>query len=163
MNVSKKELEHQLIVLMGGRAAEHIVFDEISTGAADDLAKVTDIARRMVTRFGMAGDIGQVVYEEERQAFMGEAFGAFQSKEYSEETAREIDVAVRALVDKAFERAVQVLNQRRADLDAGAALLLEKETITADEFPPISGKVPAGQTAREETPKVDTDGTLRVD
>ena len=160
---STADLENRMTVLMGGRAAEHIVFDEISTGAADDLAKVTDIARRMVTRFGMAGEIGQVVYEEERQAFLGEAYGAFQTREYSEETAREIDVAVKTRVENAFQDAIRILTERRGDLDAGARLLLERETITAADFAPIRGKVPAGEAAEEETPKVGMDDKLRVD
>ena len=160
---STGDLENRMAVLMGGRAAEHIVFGEISTGAADDLAKVTDIARRMVARFGMAGDVGQVVYEEERQAFLGEGFGTVAQKDYSEETAREIDLAVRKLVDTAFERAVAVLEEHRGDLDAGAKLLLEQETITADQFPPIKGKVPAGEAAQEITPKIGMDGTARVE
>jgi cell division protease FtsH len=157
------DLENRMAVLMGGRAAEHIIFAEISTGAADDLAKVTDIARQMVTRFGMAGDVGQVVYEEERQAFLGEAYGTHQTRDYSEETAREIDVAVRKLVDDAFGHAVAILTERRDDLEAGATLLLDKETITAAEYPPIQGKVPPGAAALEETPQVGMDDKLRVD
>mgnify|MGYP000433430086 CR=1 FL=1 len=158
-----QDLESRMAVLMGGRAAEHIIFGEISTGAADDLAKVTDIARRMVTRFGMVGEIGQVVYEEERHAFLAEAYGTYQTRDYSEATAREIDIAVRRLVDKAFENAVQILSDRRDDLESGARLLLDRETITSDDFPPIRGAVPDGEAATEETPTVEGDDTPKLD
>ncbi len=160
---STADLENRMAVLMGGRAAEQIVYGEISTGAADDLAKVSDIARRMVTRFGMAKTVGQVVYEEDRQAFLGNAFGTTKPKDYSEETAREIDIAMRDLVDKAFEKAIAVLTENRTDLDEGATLLLERETITSDDFPPIRGSVPAGEAALEETPKVGMDGSAHVE
>lgn len=137
------ELGNRMVVLMGGRAAEQLVFGEISTGAADDLAKVTDIARRMVTHFGMADAVGQVVYEEDRQAFLGgDFYGTAHPKDYSEATGREIDLAVREMVDKAYDRALEILEQRRDELTAGAALLLEHETLTADEFPAMR---PVGQ------------------
>jgi cell division protease FtsH len=129
-----------MAVLMGGRAAEKIVFDEISTGAADDLDKATEIARQMVTRFGMSEVLGQSVYEPSRHAFLGDAIVSGQTKSYSEETAREIDVAVRQLVDEAFSAAVDILKKRRKDLEKGAKLLLENETISPDEFPPLLPK-----------------------
>ncbi|MFC3282882.1 ATP-dependent zinc metalloprotease FtsH [Litchfieldella rifensis] len=131
------DLKNRMAVLMGGRAAERLIFEEVSTGAADDLTKVTDIARRMVTQFGMADGDVQVVYEEERQAFLGDVYGVARPKQYSEATAREIDLAVLKLVDEAFTRATQTLGERLADLHAGATLLLERETLTAEEFPPI--------------------------
>tara|TARA_R110000751_G_scaffold10293_3_gene37819 strand:- start:909 stop:2756 length:1848 start_codon:yes stop_codon:yes gene_type:complete len=131
------DLKSRMAVLMGGRAAERMIFNEISTGAADDLAKVTDIARSMVTRFGMSEEGGQVIYEEDRQAFLGDKFGLAKPKTYSEETAREIDTAIRRLVDDAFDSATQVLTRRRQVLETGAAMLLERETLTAQDFPPI--------------------------
>ncbi|WP_353646510.1 ATP-dependent zinc metalloprotease FtsH [Mesorhizobium sp. WSM2239] len=144
-----RHLQDRMAVLMGGRAAEHLVFGEISTGAADDLGKVTDIARRMVTRFGMADHIGQVVYEEDRPAFLGQGLEVAKRKDYSEATAREIDLAVRQLVDRAFEQAEAILVERRSDLDRGAALLLEQETITAADFPPIAGRTPPAEVAQD--------------
>lgn len=133
------ELGNRMIVLMGGRAAEQLIFGEISTGAADDIAKVTDIARRMVTHFGMADAVGPVVYEEDRKAFLGADFyGTAKPKDYSEATAREIDLAVRELVADAYAKAMQILDRRRDELIAGATLLLERETLTADEFPPLN-------------------------
>jgi cell division protease FtsH len=141
--IERSELINRMAVLMGGRAAEEIIFNEVSTGAADDLDRATDIARQMVTRFGMAEALGQRVYEPQRQAFAGEALIGTRPKDYSDETNREIDIAVRKLIDEAYEKAKTVLTERRKDLDRGTALLLEKETITPDDFPPLEGKKPA--------------------
>jgi cell division protease FtsH len=136
--MTQRELEQKMVVLLGGRAAEVLVFEEVSTGAADDLDRATDIARHMVTRFGMSGDLGQAVYEPQRQAFLGEAaYGISEPRKYSEETAREIDCAIRDLVDQAFREASGILERRRAELEEGAALLLEKETLTAEQFPAL--------------------------
>ncbi|ESR24555.1 ATP-dependent zinc metalloprotease FtsH [Lutibaculum baratangense] len=133
-----EDLKNRMAVLMGGRAAESLVYDEVSTGAADDLVKVTDIARQMITRFGMVPEVGQVVYEQERQAFLQNQIPWSQKQDYSEETGREIDLAVRKLVDEAFARATEVLRARRADLDAGARLLIERETLTSADFPALA-------------------------
>ncbi len=129
--MTREELENKMAVLLGGRAAEVVVFDHLSTGAADDLVKVTDIARAMVTRFGMVKSLGNVSYEQERQGFLGNTPGLPMPGErsYSEETAREIDNAVREIVDAAFERAVGILRSRRDVLDRSAKLLLERETL----------------------------------
>jgi cell division protease FtsH len=135
--IERGELMNRMAVLMGGRAAEEIVFAEISTGAADDLDRATDIARQMVTRFGMAEGLGQRVYEPQRQAFLGEAMIGMRAKDYSDETNREIDLAVRQFVEEAYVKAKATLNARRAELEQGTALLLEKETITPDDFPPL--------------------------
>jgi cell division protease FtsH len=128
------ELENKMAVLLGGRAAEHVVFDEISTGAADDLQKVANIARSMVTRFGMAERLGQVAYESEQSPFLGTPAGGLKSREFSEETAREIDNAVKELVDRAFAKAVNILTDKRAVLERGAQLLLQKETLSEDDL-----------------------------
>ncbi len=141
--IERGELINRMAVLMGGRAAEEIVFGEISTGASDDIDKATSIAHEMVTRFGMSEALGQRVYDPQRQAFFGEALIGARPKDYSDETNREIDIAVRKLVDEAYEKAKATLNARRKDLEEGTALLLEKETITPDEFPPLEGKKPA--------------------
>ncbi|MGO9485322.1 MAG: ATP-dependent zinc metalloprotease FtsH [Rhodomicrobium sp.] len=141
--IERGELINRMAVLMGGRASEEIIFNEISTGAADDIDRATDIARQMVTRFGMAETLGQRVYEPQRQAFLGEAMFGTRPKDYSDETNREIDIAVRKLVDEAYEKAKATLNARRAELEQGTAMLLEKETITPEDFPPLEGKKPA--------------------
>jgi cell division protease FtsH len=134
--MTTRELNEKMAVLMGGRAAEQVVFGEISTGAADDLDKISDIARHMVTRYGMDAATHQVVYDPQRQSFLGDnGMPVARPRSYSEETAREIDLAIRRLVETAFERAVAIVTDRRADLDAGAEMLLERETITAADFP----------------------------
>jgi cell division protease FtsH len=135
--ITLPELKDRMVVLLAGRAAEEIVFGEVSTGASDDLAKVTDIARECVMRHGMSDPIGNVVLEEKTMRFLGDGALPGQPRDYSEGTAREADLAVRQLVSEAYDRAKAVLNERRADLDAGAALLLERESLTPEDFPPL--------------------------
>ncbi len=130
--MTREELEDKMTVLLGGRAAEHVVFGHLSTGAADDLAKVTGIARSMALRYGMIEKLGYVTFDEERPNFLG--VPGMQPREYSEDTAREIDIAVREIVSKAFERAVAILERERAVLERGAKLLLEKETLADAEL-----------------------------
>ncbi len=129
-----------MAVLLGGRAAEMLVFGEISTGAADDLDKATDIARNMVTRFGMSDKLGQMTYEETRQSFLGDALTSTQ-RNYSEETAREIDCAVRELTERARERALQILKTYRQLLEKGARTLLEKETLQEEELQELAASL----------------------
>ncbi|ALP54851.1 cell division protein FtsH [Candidatus Tenderia electrophaga] len=127
--MTREELENKMAVLLGGRAAEHVVFGHLSTGAADDLAKATDIARGMVMRYGMDEKLGHVSLESSRPAFL-EVPGVFpHAREYSEETARDIDCAVHDIVQSAFDRAVRLLTQQRERLEQGARLLLQKETL----------------------------------
>jgi cell division protease FtsH len=145
--ITTAELENRMAVLLAGRAAEELIFGEISTGAADDLAKVTDIAKQIVTRFGMSKDVGQAVLEPERASYLGEAMLSSRPKDYSEETAREVDVAVRDLISKAYRKAMTTLKKRAGDLEAGAKLLLKNETVTPDEFPALK-PVTSTQTAR---------------
>jgi cell division protease FtsH len=138
--LSRNELENRMAVLLGGRAAETLALEEVSTGAADDLNKATDIAHSMVTRFGMHDKLGQVTYETPRQTFLSEdALAHYAEREFSEETAREIDCAVRELVSSAFEKALDILGKYRQQLDEGAKLLLEKETLTREELPALEG------------------------
>ncbi len=134
--MTRDELEHKMAVLLGGRAAENLVFEQLSTGAADDLAKVTNIARSMVARYGMVEKLGPVSYETEPAPFLGHPSGlpVRQPRDYSEDTAREIDCAVREIVDAAFESALAILRGRRAILEHGAKQLLEKETLTESEL-----------------------------
>ncbi|MCS4504449.1 ATP-dependent zinc metalloprotease FtsH 4 [wastewater metagenome] len=141
--MTRTELRDKMAVLLGGRACEALVFGEISTGASDDLDKATDIARNMVTRYGMSTKAGQMVYEPRRTSFLGDAGTGSPAPEYSEASAHVIDTEVRALVDEAFERATDILTRRRQELERGAALLLERETLTADEFPPLQGSATA--------------------
>jgi len=145
--ITANELTDRMAVLMGGRAAEFVAFGDFSTGAADDLAKVTDIARQYVTRFGMSESTGQAVLEQVLQPYLDSAV-AQARRDYSEVTSREIDLAVRGLIQQTFEHAKEILEQRRADLDAGAKLLLDKEVITPADFPAIGGKAPVEVAAR---------------
>ncbi|HZO04152.1 MAG TPA: ATP-dependent zinc metalloprotease FtsH [Burkholderiales bacterium] len=131
--MTRSELENKMAVLLGGRAAEDVVFGHLSTGAADDLAKVTDIARSMVMRYGMVKNLGHVAYEEERAPFLGGPLPQGH-REYSEETAREIDVAVRDIVKTCYETARAILAKEKALLERWAKKLLEKETLAEAEL-----------------------------
>jgi cell division protease FtsH len=134
--LNRSNLKNRIAVLMGGRAAEQLVFDgDISTGAADDLQRATEIALEMVTRYGMDETVGQRTYAPTSQQFL--LVPTSKHVEAAEITSREIDIAVRDLLDKALERASEILRRRRNDLDAGADLLLKRETVTADDFPTI--------------------------
>jgi cell division protease FtsH len=137
----RHDLENRIAVLMGGRAAEALIFEgELSTGAADDLQRATEIAMQMVTRYGMNETLGPRTYAPPPQPFLtGRQTGQIEA---SETTEREIDVAVRDLATKGFERATEILRRRRGDLDEGARRLLERETITADDFPAIRAPTP---------------------
>ena len=135
--MTRVELENKMAVLMGGRAAESLVFGVLSTGAADDLAKASDIARSMATRYAMVDSLGQVSLEDTPQSMLGTPLPA--QRNYSEQTAREIDCAVRELVGAAFEHARSLLQQRRAQLEQGAALLLSRETLTEADLRDVLG------------------------
>jgi cell division protease FtsH len=138
--LAQHDLENRISVLMGGRAAEALIFDgEISTGASDDLQRATEIATEMVTRYGMNETVGPRTYAPPPQPFLT---GTTANRvEASEATEREIDLAVRDILEKAFDRATEVLRTRWGDLDEGARLLLAQETVTAEQFPAIHSVV----------------------
>jgi cell division protease FtsH len=137
--LNESDLNNRIAVLMGGRAAEQLVFEgEVSTGAADDLQRATEIAFEMVTHYGMDEKVGQRTYAQTRQQFLG--IPQTERIDAAEATAREIDVAIRDIVAQGLARATEVLKSRKADLDEGAKLLLKKETLTALEFPAIRPK-----------------------
>jgi cell division protease FtsH len=151
--MTRAELEHKMAGLLGGRAAEQLVFGEISTGAADDLAKATDIARAMVLRYGMSEALGNVTYDRDRSPFLQPNFPVPQERIYGEDTAHAVDAAVRRFVDRAFEQATVILRRNRELLDRTAAALLETETLDEPEIervrqqivtvpapPPLPGK-----------------------
>src|SRR3954447_19001209 len=129
--MTREELENKMAVLLGGRAAEYIVFNALSTGAADDLVKITDIARSIVTRYGMTDELGLVAYEKVQRSFLGDMpqIPYATERSYSEATAREIDATVKNIVDAAFRRTVNLLRAQREMLERGARLLLERETL----------------------------------
>ncbi len=128
--MTREELANKMAVLLGGRASEHLAFEHLSTGAADDLAKATDIARTMVTRYGMDEALGHVVYQDETLLFLGNQPNQSARREVSNETAEKIDQAVRALVQAAFDDAKAILVRHRETLERGAQLLLAQETLT---------------------------------
>jgi cell division protease FtsH len=143
--MTQTELENKMAVLLGGRAAEHIVFGHLSTGAADDLSKVTNIARSMVMRYGMDAKLGHVSYDPERPSLLGTAGALPAERTYSEETAREIDCAVRNLVDAAFDRTVGLLVERRDLLERGAQELLRRETLNEHDLAALRTGAAAAQ------------------
>ena len=134
--MTREELENKMAVLLGGRAAEWIIFQHLSTGAADDLAKVTDIARSIVTRYGMTEKLGHVTLEKDRRSFLStdQPYYGPQEHTYSDETAAAIDHEVRHIVDGTFARTVALLEARHDILTRGATLLLEKETLGEEEL-----------------------------
>lgn len=137
--MTENELMNKMAALMGGRAAEVLIFDRLSTGAADDLNQATNIARTMVTRYGMNEALGQVSYADERSSFLATNDMYFRdARNYSDETAAQIDGAVRDLIQDAFDKATVVLQKHRQVLDESAELLLRKETLVADELPEIT-------------------------
>ncbi len=133
--MGRQELEDKMTVLMGGRAAEILLGEDISTGAADDLAKATDIARGMVLRFGMDERLGPVAWDTEQGQFLNQPGVFWQPRRFSDETAHEIDVAVRSHLEGALARAVGILKVNRVELDEGATALLARESLSAEELP----------------------------
>jgi cell division protease FtsH len=129
----KAQLESQLSVAYGGRAAEEIVFGRISTGAADDIRQATELAGKMVCAWGMSEALGPLSYAPEReQIFLGREIA--QHRDYSEETAQKIDEEIESLIGKNCDRARKILNENMDILHKLAELLLEKETVTGSEL-----------------------------
>jgi cell division protease FtsH len=130
---SRAELTDTMAMTLGGRAAEEIIFGEITTGASNDLEKVTETAKQMVMRFGMSERLGPRVFGHDRsQPFLGREFSA--EPDYSDEIAREIDDEIRRIVEAAHQTAKDLLTERRKELDRISTILLERETIDADQF-----------------------------
>ena len=142
--MTKEELENKMAVLLGGRAAALIVFNHLSTGAADDLRRVTDIARSMVTRYGMSEKLGSIAYERDPGNFLAGGDRPFptREREYAEDTAAAVDHEVRAMVDRVFERAQGILKARRAILDRAAQKLLQKETLEQSDLEALIRETP---------------------
>ncbi len=137
--MTKEELVDRLCVLLGGRVAEEIVFKDVSTGAQNDLQRATDIARSMVTEYGMSEKLGLVTYAKERRPlYLDTTFSP--AKEYSDETAKEIDDEVERLMSEAHDRVKQILSEKREELEVLAQTLLQKETILGDELRKLLGQ-----------------------
>ncbi|HEY5156499.1 MAG TPA: ATP-dependent zinc metalloprotease FtsH [Anaerolineales bacterium] len=136
MLTSRKKMLAQLTFLLGGRAAEQIVFDDITSGASNDLENVTHMARTMVTRLGMSTELGSMTYgQKEELIFLGREIS--EQRDYSEAVAVQIDHEVRRLVDDSYKEALAILKKYRAELDAVANKLLEVETLSREEFEKI--------------------------
>ena len=136
--MSKTELLARMTVMMGGRAAEEIIFNEITTGAQNDIETATEMARRMVCEFGMSGRLGTLTYgKRERQMFLGRDL--FEERNYSEQTAVLIDEEIRLLIDTCYAQAKQTLVTHRTQLDLLAATLLEKEVLDGEDVKRLVG------------------------
>ena len=140
--MTRSDLLSQLSVLLGGRSAEEIAFNEISTGAQNDLQRATDIARAMVTEFGMSESLGAVNYDGHRHATFLENSFANERGNYAEETALKIDTEVKRILTEAHETARRILSEHRDTLDRLSLRLLEKEVIESDELKEIMGPIP---------------------
>ena len=141
--MSRKKMIATLAYALGGRAAEELIFDDITSGASNDIEQVTRMARAMVTRLGMSGDLGPMTYgQKEELIFLGREIS--EQRDYSEAVAEQIDREVRKIVDEAYKQSKALLKKYRTQLDAVAKKLLETESITREEFeaifPPPGGK-----------------------
>ena len=148
--VTKRYMEEELCTLLGGRVAEKIVLGDISTGASNDIERATGIARNMVMRYGFSEKLGPMVYgSDENEIFLGRDIS--QGRHYSDEVASDIDAEIRLFIDNAYERAESILIEHRQKLDAVAAVLMEKEKVTGEEFAALMSDAPAKQP--EEAPE----------
>ncbi len=132
--MTKKELLDKLAVLLAGRVSEEIIFGEVSTGAHDDLSKATDIAKSMVKEFGMSEKIGHITYEKERKSMFLDISRDSSSKDYSEETSREIDTEIKRIIESAYDMVKRTLMDKKDLLEKVARILLEKEVIEGEEL-----------------------------
>ena len=137
--MSKTEMEENIVSLLGGRVAEALILNDISTGASNDIERATQIARSMVTKYGMSEKIGALMFgSSQDEVFLGRDFG--HAKEYSEETASVIDEETKRIVDTGYNRAKKILSDNVDKLHQVAGILLEKEKINSDEFEAIFGE-----------------------
>jgi cell division protease FtsH len=148
---TKSALMDQLSMTLGGRAAEELVFQEVTTGAANDLEKVTSTAKQMIMRFGMSEKLGpRVLGRNHDMPFLGREMG--NEPDYSEEVAREIDDEIRRVIEEAHDRAHQVLREHMDVLHKLSAILIERETIDKDQFERLLAGEPEDDVFKEETP-----------
>lgn len=144
--ISRSKMKDQIVIALGGRAAEEIVFNEITTGASSDLERVTKIARAMVTRFGMSEKLGPMMFgQKEEMIFLGREIS--EQRDYSEAVAEEIDIEVRGLVTYAYDTARRLLDENRDKLELVARRLLDVETIDMEEFLVLMGDEKASRPA----------------
>lgn len=164
---SKTQMEEEIIVLLGGRVAEKIVLDEISTGASNDIERATDLARSMITRYGFSEKLGPIVYgHDNSEVFLGRDYS--QGRNYSENVAAEIDGEIRELIDTSYENAKQILLSHRDQLDKVAHYLMEHEKIDGDDFiklmngEPLDDNTAAPVSENSDTAPADCDDTAEA-
>jgi len=134
--MTKKQMEDELVQLLGGRVAEALVLEDISTGAQNDIERATKLARRMVTHYGMSSNLGPMTYgTDDEEVFVGRDFG--RARNYSEEVAAAIDREMRSLIDRAYNKSEELLKDNINVLHRVAQALLEKETLDGEEFEEI--------------------------
>ncbi|MGE0822594.1 MAG: ATP-dependent zinc metalloprotease FtsH [Candidatus Binatia bacterium] len=136
--MTKSELENRIAVLLGGRVAEELIYQEVSTGARDDLLKATDIAKSMVKAYGMSDKLGRVSFDGERQPLFLRTPQAAETGEYSESTARDIDAEIRRIIEEQYARVTALLTTQQEILRTAAGVLLQKEVITGNELKAIA-------------------------
>ncbi|HEY0344109.1 MAG TPA: cell division protein FtsH, partial [Solirubrobacteraceae bacterium] len=150
---TRAELTDSMAMTLGGRAAEEIVFGEITTGAANDLEKVTATAKNMVMRYGMSERLGPRVFgHDHSQPFLGREFSS--EPDYSDEIAREIDDEIRRVVESAHQRARDILTEHRDSLDTISEILVRRETIEKTEFESLLLGTPESEVFPEEAPQL---------
>lgn len=129
---SRKKMLHHIMVSLGGRIAEELVFDDITTGASQDIKQATEVARSMVMEYGMSDRLGLIHYGSDNEFVLGNELG--HTRNYGEAVATEIDAEVKRIVDECYAEAKQIILSHREVLDQGAELLLQKEKVGRDEF-----------------------------
>ena len=140
-HLTRNEMFEDIVGLLAGRAAEEIVFRDITTGASNDIDRASQIARDMVARYGMSRTLGTVSYLSDDEVFIGGSYG--KTKSYSEQVAGTIDAEVKNVIDKAYDKCMELLTENRHKLDAVAAYLLEHENMTAEQFRAIVNGIPS--------------------
>ena len=150
--VTKHYLEEELCTLLGGRVAEKVILGDISTGASNDIERATTIARNMVMRYGFSEKLGPMVYgSDENEIFLGRDIS--QGRHYSDEVASDIDAEIRLFIDNAYDRAEKILTEHRDRLEALAAVLLEKEKVSGEEFERIMKEKQEEKAPEADSPK----------
>jgi cell division protease FtsH len=157
--MSRNQMRDRLVMMLGGRAAEDIVFGDFTTGAANDLERVTKLAHAMVCEYGMSEKLGPRTYGENRNGslFLGRGDLGQSDRNYSDETARLIDAEIRRIVDEANERAYAILRANRDLLDRVAEALLERETISGEELDLLIQGKPLPEPPKDEPPASSVD------
>jgi cell division protease FtsH len=130
--MTRNEMFEHIVELLGGRAAEEIIFQDISTGASNDIDRASQTARDMVARYGMSKQIGTISYHSDDEVFIGGSYG--KTKSYSESVAGQIDDEVKTVIDAAYQKALELLTDNRDKLDAVAEFLLKNENMTGEQF-----------------------------